>query len=334
MIKRNKIDSSGNTIAFLQVNNSCNQKCVFCKRPPDPTSEKFFKREDMKNCIKDFSTNKNISTIVFTGGETLLFPNLSELIKIAKKYNFKTEIQTNGTLLHTQIEELKSAGLDKINFAFHSHKKEISDRLRGTKIGFEKINENLLMISKMGFEINIIHVVNSLNFQDLPDFIEYLNSLNLKKFWLNFSLVVPEGWAWKNKWFIPRYKRIKPFLIKAMEKCDKYNIPFDVSEIAPLCIMTGFEQHAISTTFKEPKIKTIKDDDNEIRNLDLTPSDIHSSKAPQCLECNLNNVCAGFYPRMKELFGFSDYIPFKGDPSHILDKMLNKNNSICIMREE
>jgi hypothetical protein len=37
---------------------------------------------------------------------------------------------------------------------------------------------------------------------------------------------------------------------------------------------------------------------------------------------------------MKELFGVTDFTPFKEDPSPILNKMLNINNPICIMREE
>ena len=334
MKKQNKNSSSGNTLALLQINNSCNQKCVFCNRPPGVKCKQNYEEEDTKNRIKELSKNKNISTVVFTGGETLLSSNLPELIKLAKKYNFKTEIQTNGTLLHTQINELKKAGLDKINFALHSHKKDISDKLRGTNIGFEKINENLVLASKMGFDIHIIHVITSANFQDLPEFIESLHDLNLNKFWLNFSLVVPECWAWENKWIIPRYKEVKPFLIEALELCDKYYIRFDVSEIVPLCLIEGFEEHAISPTFKFADIEIIDDAGSEIIKLDhLNPGEINASKAPQCLECKLNQVCAGFYPRMKEQFGAEDFIPFKGDSTTIL-KRLNKKNSVCILRKE
>ena len=320
------IDSPiGETHVFIQVNNSCNQKCVFCNRPPNSLSHQNAEISDIKNKIKRFSKNKDISTIVFTGGETLLYPKLPEAIKFAKKLNFKTIIQTNGTLLHVQIEELKKAGLDKINFALHSHKKVVSNKIRGTEFGFEKINENILLATKMGFEIHIIHVVNSLNFQDLPEFVEYLNSQNLNKIWINFSLVVPEGWAWENKWIIPRYMKLKPFLIKAMEKCDKYDIQFDISEIVPLCIVEGFEEHAISTMFKIADMKIIDDYLTGFRNLNFTnPSDEHASKAPQCQDCKLNNVCSGFYPRMKEQFGVDDFVPFKGDPAPILKKLFRK----------
>lgn len=322
-MKKQYIDSpAGETHVFIQVNNTCNQKCVFCNRPPDLSSKHYNETEDIKNRIKEFSNNKDISTIVFTGGETLLFPKLSEVVKFAKEYHFKTEVQTNGTLLHIQINELKKAGLDKINFALHSHIKNISNKIRGTELGFEKINENILLAKKMGFEIHIVHVVNSLNYKDLPEFVDYLNLQRLNEVRINFSLVVPECWAWENKWIIPRYKKLKPFLLKAMKKCDEYKIQFDISEIVPLCIVDGFEEHAVSTMFKIADIKIIDDYLTGLRNLDfINPSNEHASKAPQCQECKLNSICAGFYPRVKELYGVTDFIPFKGDISQKLKRI-------------
>ncbi len=328
MNKQNKESPFGENHVFIQVNNSCNQKCVFCNRPPGVGAGQNNDIEDIKKSIKEFSKNKDNSTIVFTGGETLLYPKLAEVIKYAKKFNFITEVQTNGTLLHTQIDKLKKAGLDKIDFAFHSHKKNVSNKLRGTNFGFEKINENILLAKKFGFEIHIIHVVNSANFKDLPDFVDYLNTQELNDARINFSLVVPECWAWENKWIIPRYIKLKPFLIKAMKKCDKYNIQFDVSEIVPLCIVSGYEEHAISTMFKISEIKIIDDYLTGLRNLDFgNPTDEQASKAPQCQDCKLNNICAGFYPRIKELYGVTDFIPFTGDPTPIFKKLFQNNSN-------
>ncbi|MBU1323509.1 radical SAM protein [Patescibacteria group bacterium] len=307
---------------YIQINTTCNQKCVFCNRPPEIASKQVFKLENIKKRIKEISTNPEVARIIFTGGEPLLYPHLPEVIAWAKKYGFITEIQTNGTLLHTKITELKKAGLDIINFAFHSHKKNISNRLRGTKFGFEKIIKNLKLADKMGFTIHIIHVINSLNYQDLSGFIDYINHLNLQQFWLNLSLVVPEGWAWENKWIIPRMKDVQPYLIKAMENCKKYNNKFDISEIVPLCIVNGFEEHAISTLFKISGLEIIDDYLTGKRSLDFTnPTSDYAAKAPQCRKCRLNNICAGFYPRLKELYGVADFIPRQDDPLPVYKKL-------------
>ena len=128
---------------YIQINTSCNQKCIFCVRPPEITDKQVFKFENIKKRIKEISKNPNAKRIIFTGGEPLLYPQLPGLIRYAKKYGFITEIQTNGTLLHTKISELKKSGLDVINFAFNSHKKDISNKLQRTKSGFERIIKNL-----------------------------------------------------------------------------------------------------------------------------------------------------------------------------------------------
>ena len=313
---------------YLQTNTTCNQKCVFCNRPPRGERNLNVKLEDIKKRIEEISKNAKVKRIILTGGEPLLYPDLSEAIHWAKKYGFITEIQTNGTLLNiNKLSDFKKAGLDIINFAFHSHKKNISNKLRGVKFGFEEIIKNLKLADKMGFKIHIIHVINSLNYKDLPEFINYINDLALQIVWLNLSIVVPEGWAWENKWIIPRMNDIKPFLIKAMERCKKYNIKFDVSEIVPLCIVNGFEEHAISTLFKTSNLEIVDDYLTGKRNLNfINPASNYAAKAPQCQKCTFNNICVGFYPRLKELYGTSDFQPRTDNPISVLKKLNTKSD--------
>ena len=261
--------------------------------------------------------------IIFTGGEPLLYPDISKVIRFAKKCGFMVEIQTNGTLLDRQmISTLKDAGLDIINFGLHSHKKNVSSQLRGVRFGFETIIKNLRLADKNGFKIHIIHVINSFNYKDLPGFIDFMHKLRLHNLWLNLSLVVPEGWAWENKRVIPRARDIKPFLQKAMKKCSTYGIRFDVSEIVPLCIVDGFENHAISTLFKISQFKIVDDYLSGVRGLDFSkPSSLQAAKAPQCKKCTMNAICAGFYPRLKELYCLRDFIPRTDDPLPVYKKL-------------
>jgi len=310
---------------YIQTNTTCNQRCVFCNRPPEDNRNQNVKLEIIKKRIEELSKNPEARRIIFTGGEPLLYPDLSEAIRWAKKYGFITEIQTNGTLLNiNKLSDFKKAGLDIINFAFHSHIKKISNKLRGVNFGFEEIIKNIKLADKMGFTVHVIHVINSLNYKFLPEFIDFINNLNLnlQTLWLNLSLVVPEGWAWKDKWIIPRMRDVKPYLIEAMKRCKKYKIKFDVSEIVPLCIVNGFEEHAISTVSKIFNLKIVDDYFTGKRILDFTnPASTYAAKAPQCQECTFNSICAGFYPRLKELYGVDDFIPRKDDPLPVLKKI-------------
>ena len=315
--------------AYIQANTACNQKCLFCNRPPTEEYRKnqITEIEHIKKRIDKSAEDWKIKRIIFTGGEPTLHPKLPELASYAKKYGFKAEIQTNGTLLNEEkLKKLQEAGLDIINFALHSHKKEISNKLRGVDFGYEKINENIKLASDMDFEIHMIHVINSLNFKDLQEFIDFENELKLPKLYLNLSIVVPEGWAWGNKWIIPKIRDIEPYLQQAMKRCQEYGIKFDVSEIVPLCIMQNFEEHAVSTLFKLSKMKILDDYYTGQRFLDFAnPSSEYAQKAPQCKNCTFDKICAGFYPRLKKLYGIDDFQPRTDDPFPVLKKLNIKN---------
>ena len=308
---------------YIQINGACNQKCLFCNRPPENTNKSFVKKETIKKNLDSLLKGKEVKRIIFTGGEPLLHPDLDEFIAYAKKLGFTTEIQTNGTLLDPpRLRTLKRAGLDIINFAFHSHKKEMSDKLRGVDFGFETIIKNIKLADALGFQLHVIHVINSVNYADMPAFVDYVNLMKLKHLRLNLSIVVPDGWAWENRWIIPRMRDIKPYLLEAMKKCVKYGIRFDVSEIVPLCIVEGFEEHAVSTVFKLDNFKIVDDYVTGKRVLDfVNPGPEYALKAPQCEKCSMNAICGGFYPKLPEVYGVSDYVPRRDDPSAIIKKI-------------
>ena len=246
---------------FIILNTNCNQKCIYCSREPTKHLNQTSELGVVKKKISKLSISSGFKKVIFTGGEPLLYPHLTTVIRFAKNLGLRTEIQTNGTLLGKYIIELKKSGLDQIYFAFPSHKEDTSNNLRGTNVGFEDTVKNLILANKMDFSLHIIHVINSLNYKELPNFVDFIYHLKLKRAHINFSLICPVGWAWKNKWIIPRMRDVKPYLIKAMEKCKKYDFQFDVSEIVPLCCVDGFEDHAISTSFKISKFE-INDDYN------------------------------------------------------------------------
>ncbi len=314
---------------YLQIGSTCNQKCLFCNRPPVDENVKFQDQQIdvIKKKIAELSKNRKIKRIIFTGGEPTLYPALLEFISFAKTYGFTTEIQTNGTILNGEkLKELKKARLDILNIALHSHKETVSNKLRGVNFGYKKIIENIRIAGKIGFEIHIIHVINAFNFNDLPEFIDFIHKMKLDKLYLNLSIVVPEGWAWKNKEVIPRIRDIKPYLQEAMKKCRDYGIKFDVSEIVPLCIMQGFENHAVSTLFKLSNMKIMDDYYTGQRILDFNnPSIGYAQKAPQCEKCTFDKICAGFYPRLKDIYGTADFVPRTDDPSLVLKKLNSQN---------
>ncbi len=307
---------------YLQINTNCNQKCVFCNRPPINYNPRVYSLTEVGKEIRKLRRNKDITRIILTGGEPTLHPQLAEIIKEGKKSGFGVEIQTNGTTFaKKELAVWKKAGLNIINFAFHSHKEKISNKLRGVNYGFEKIIENIHAARDQGFEIHLVHVINSLNYKSMPVFVDFVHSLKLKNFYLNLSLVVPDGWAWENRWIIPKSADIGPYLRRACEKCVEYDIRFDISEIVPLCLVKGFESHAVSTNFRLKGLNILDDYYQGERILDFSdPGEEMAAKASQCVKCTMNSICGGFYPKLKQLYGTADYKPRRDSLKKVIEK--------------
>lgn len=295
---------------YLPINTNCNQKCIFCNRPPRDYDPVIYSLADIKKGIARLKKNKGIVKLILTGGEPTLHPQFEEIIKIAKREGFTVELQTNGMIFgKKELISWKKAGLDIIDFAFHSHREKLSNRLRGVNFGFKKIIENIILANRQGFEVHAIHVINSLNYRYIPAFIDFVQKMRLRNFRLNLSIVSPDGWAWENRWIIPRWSEISPYLYEACRRCVKYGLQFDISEIVPLCLVKGFEDHAASTNFRLKGLNILDDNYAGGRFLDFSnPTEI-TEKGPQCVKCTMNPICAGFYPRLKELYGTKDYKP-------------------------
>ena len=73
----------------------CNQNCRYCHRFLGIDEVSF---EDNKRIINKIAED-GIKNMTFTGGEPLLYPNIIELVKLAKEKGLKVKLITNGSVL-------------------------------------------------------------------------------------------------------------------------------------------------------------------------------------------------------------------------------------------
>ena len=103
---------------YIEITNVCNLKCVFC--PDSKRAKRFMSVEEFESVVSKIS---NYTKLVYlhVKGEPLLHPNLDTIISILEKYNLKTNITTNGTLINEKIEILKhSKAIRQLNISIHS----------------------------------------------------------------------------------------------------------------------------------------------------------------------------------------------------------------------
>lgn len=121
----------------VEVTNFCNAECVFCaNKILDRTRGfidvgqfecfiKLVKEQVDNNIFRNFNMN-NYPRITFCGlGEPLLHPNIENLIRLANKSGFYTQLVTNGVLLtRDKLLSLIDAGLNELDISFHSINKD------------------------------------------------------------------------------------------------------------------------------------------------------------------------------------------------------------------
>jgi radical SAM protein with 4Fe4S-binding SPASM domain len=115
---------------WVEPTNICNLRCIMC---PSNASGK-------KKGYMDFNLFKKIvdeaqafvhNIYLFLGGESLLHPHLCEMVKYAKSYDIRLQLNTNATLLTGEKAiNLLETGIDSVVFSFEGYDKETYERIR------------------------------------------------------------------------------------------------------------------------------------------------------------------------------------------------------------
>ncbi|EKD89644.1 MAG: radical SAM protein, partial [uncultured bacterium] len=107
----------------------CNARCEFCNiwRQKDNFTLLEQSLEDIEKNLKALK-KLGVKIIDFTGGEPLLYPYLTEALKLAKKIGFYTTITTNCSLYSQYAENLLGL-VDILLFSVQSSIEEEHNRI-------------------------------------------------------------------------------------------------------------------------------------------------------------------------------------------------------------
>jgi cyclic pyranopterin phosphate synthase len=118
-------DHFGRTFKTLRISliNTCNLACTYCSCSNDENTSNHIESEyeplkpkALMDLVIKLHERLHFDTIRFTGGEPLLYRELSMLIAMAKEMGIKDlNVTTNGLLLQKQAFALKAAGLTAVN---------------------------------------------------------------------------------------------------------------------------------------------------------------------------------------------------------------------------
>lgn len=166
----------------ISVMDQCNLRCIYCMPkevfganfpflPPD----KLLTFNEIERLVKIF-TSIGIEKIRLTGGEPLLRKDITSLIKkIAKIEGIRDiSLTTNGILLGHYAEQLKNAGLKRVNVSLDSLNQAYYGKMNGKNFPVKRVLHSIEQAAQVGLQIKINMVVQKgVNEEDIASLAKY-----------------------------------------------------------------------------------------------------------------------------------------------------------------
>ena len=130
----------------------CNFRCGFCHNPglvlPDKP-EKTYKEKEILDFLKQ--RKKYLDAVCITGGEPLINPDLSELLKKIKELGFLVKLDTNGSNPNELKELICKKLVDYIAMDIKADKNNYNV-LAGVNVNINRIEESMKIIINSGLD--------------------------------------------------------------------------------------------------------------------------------------------------------------------------------------
>lgn len=190
-------DKNNREIDYLRVSvtDRCNLRCIYCM-PEQGIKKKFhndiMRFEEILGVIRT-ANSLGIKKVRFTGGEPLILSGIDKLIYETSKLEGIEDlsITTNGILLNDMVEDLKAAGLRRVNISLDTLDRNKYRKI--TRVG--ELNNVLSAIDKCivkgltPVKINVV-LIKGLNDNEVDDFIKLTRDMPVE---IRFIELMPIG---------------------------------------------------------------------------------------------------------------------------------------------
>ncbi|MGA9226406.1 MAG: GTP 3',8-cyclase MoaA [Mesobacillus sp.] len=188
----------------ISVIDRCNFRCQYCMPAeifgPDfaflPKSE-LLTYEEIERVAKLF-IELGVEKIRLTGGEPLLRKDLPILVKKLNEIEGLKDIAltTNGVLLPKYAEQLRAAGLKRVNVSLDSLKDELFGEINGRNVGVGPVLEGINAAKKAGLGVKINTVIKKgLNDSEILPLAEFCKKEGIELRYIEFMDVgSTNGW--------------------------------------------------------------------------------------------------------------------------------------------
>jgi Fe-coproporphyrin III synthase len=159
----------------------CNLKCVHCyAHARDEAFPDELSTEEGKLVLDDLAQFGS-PVVLFSGGEPLMRPDLTELAAYAVAKGMRAVISTNGTLITPAVaRELKQVGLSYVGISLDGLH-EVNDRFRGVKGAFQMALNGIRACREVGIKVGLRFTMNRLNAQEISPVFDLLEAEDIPR---------------------------------------------------------------------------------------------------------------------------------------------------------
>lgn len=292
----------------LKVGFSCNNLCLFCVQGDKRRKFGDKTTEQLVASLKE-AARRGLESVVFTGGEPTIRPDLPLLVATAKKLGFsQIQIQSNGRMFSYPdfCAKLIRAGATEFSPALHGSRAEIHDEVVCSPGSFKQVVEGIKNLKRLNQFVLTNTVITSKNYKDLPNIAKLLAELKVNQF--QFAFVHILGSAEKNKkWLIPKKSEIMPYVKEGLDIGIGAGVRV-MTEAIPYCFMEDYENYIAEKNIPNA---TVFDANFEIGDFTRYRQTEGKVKAKKCEKCRYFKICEGPWKEYPELFGWSEFKPVK-----------------------
>lgn len=158
----------------ITLTNLCNLNCIYCHHDGMEDSKDEMTSDEIYEICK-IAKNIGVKRVRLSGGEPLVRKDIIEIIKKISTLKFNDiSLTTNGVLLEKYCEDLKNAGLDRVNVSLDTLNPE-TYKFITKKNYLEKVKNGLIKASNIGLnpvKINMV-LMKGINENDVEEMFEF-----------------------------------------------------------------------------------------------------------------------------------------------------------------
>lgn len=157
-----------------EVTSACNLRCIHCHASSGKPNPDDLSTDEGKRLIDGLAEVDGFRTLVYTGGEPLVRPDIFELLKHSKDVGFANIIATNGTLIDEEMAfKLKEHGVVCNAISLDAANPEIHNYIRNRPDVFDLALRGIEATKKAGILLQINATAMEINMPCLPELIDF-----------------------------------------------------------------------------------------------------------------------------------------------------------------